>query len=90
MRTRYADGQQTINGYTSAKYRMGPLVYVRLLPAIAQQVFDSTIGIDDQMYFELIQWNDDEAVIICSHNTIIGSRWVAVIDPSTIPTEVKR
>lgn len=89
MMAKYADGTQTINGFTSTKYRDGSAVYVRLNDDIARQVFQSTIGIPDQMHFQLIEWNDREAVIICSHGQIIGSRWVAVIDPATIPQEVR-
>jgi hypothetical protein len=89
MMAEYADGTQTINGYTSTKYRHGSAVYVRLIDDVARQVFESTIGISDQMHFKMIEWNDREAVIICEHGQIIGSRWVAVIDPSTIPAEVR-
>lgn len=90
MRTEYPDGTQTINGFTSTKYRMGPTVWVRLLPDLARKAFESTIGIPDHLSFQLIQWNDDEALIILQHSMIIGSRWLAVIDPRTIPKEATK
>ncbi len=89
MRTEYATGRQTINGYESPTYAHGPSVYVRLHDDIAQQAFASTIGIDDRLYFQLIQWNPEEAVIILNHNKILGSRWLAVINPQTIPADVQ-
>jgi hypothetical protein len=89
MRTEYAHGTQTVNGYTSPKYLHGPTVYVRLHDDRAQAAYDSTIGMADGLYFQLIQWNADEAVIILNHNQIIGSRWLAVIDPRTIPAELR-
>ena len=89
MTAEYHNGTQTINGYTSTKYERGHAIYVRLHDERAQAAYDSTIGIPDQMHFQLIEWNDREAVIILSHGQIIGSRWLAVIDPATIPAEVR-
>lgn len=89
MRTEYADGVQTVNGHTFTRYSAGPTVYVHLHDDIARQIFESTIGIDDRMTYQLIQWDERKALFICQHSSIIGSRWVAVIDPSTIPADVK-
>ena len=90
MTTRYAHGTYTLaNGYTGSAYVHGPAVYVRLHDDKAREAYESTIGIPDGMHFQLIQWNDREAVIILSHGQIIGSRWLAVIDPATIPAELR-
>ena len=90
MMTRFNDGTQTvIRGFASPNYRYGPTVYARLHDDRAKAAFESTIGLDDGLFFELIQWDDKEAVILMSHNKIIGSRWLAVIDPSTIPADVR-
>lgn len=89
MRTEFANSQQTINGYTSPRYRMGPYVYVRMHEDRARAAFEDTIGIVDGLSFRLIQWNDREAVVILEHSCIIGSRWLAVIDPNTIPADIR-
>lgn len=38
----------------------------------------------DQLHFEIII-RDEEALVVVSHGQIIGSRWIAEIDPATIP-----
>jgi len=42
-------------------------------------------GHGDSIYFEIIVWDKDQALIVARNSTIIASRWVALIDPKTIP-----
>lgn len=46
----------------------------------------NTIHIDNEtINIEVIVWNDGRALVVASHNRIIGSVWLAKIDASTIP-----
>lgn len=86
MRVKWHHGK-TDKGHT--QYIDGPSAYVRLHPGRARQVFASTIGIADTMSFQCIVWDEHEALITCDHGKIIGGRWLAVIDPATIPPELR-
>jgi hypothetical protein len=39
----------------------------------------------DEVYFEIVDRGGGNALVVAKHNAIIGSRYVAIIDPSTIP-----
>ena len=39
----------------------------------------------DTISFEVIVWDPTEALVVGKHNQIIGSVWLAVIDPLTVP-----
>lgn len=40
---------------------------------------------DDTIYFEIVIRDENEALVTAKYNKIIGSRWLALIDPKTIP-----
>jgi len=46
-----------------------------------------SIVVPDRLDFEIVVRSPDEALVVARHNRIIGSRWLALIDPRTIPTE---
>ena len=51
-----------------------------------EAVLDATIRVAyDTISYEIIVWNPAEALVVAKHNMIIGSRWLAIIDPLTIP-----
>jgi hypothetical protein len=41
----------------------------------------------DRIYFEVIVRSPSSALVVAKHNKILGDRWLALIDPSTIPEE---
>jgi hypothetical protein len=46
---------------------------------------------DDHLSFEIIEHKDrNRALVILSHNYIIGSHWLAYIDPATIPARPEK
>lgn len=59
---------------------------VKVPPAVLDKVFQSTVCIEyDQMYWQVIDWGNGKSLVTCSHNKIIGSVWLAVIETSSIP-----
>src|SRR5205807_9812344 len=38
-------------------------------------------------FFEIVDWDDGRALVILSHNVIIGSHYLAIIDANTLPKE---
>jgi hypothetical protein len=49
-------------------------------------LMDDMLRIDkDSIYFELIVYTDNTAMLIAKYNLIIGSRWIAMIDVDSIP-----
>lgn len=64
-------------------------LYVELKPEIFKPVIETMYKIyndNDHISLEAVVRDDGTALIIVSYNQIIGSRWIAVIDASTIPT----
>jgi hypothetical protein len=61
--------------------------------SIAVRATDATIAAmtpvivtpDDHLSFEIIEHADGRALVLASHGYIIGSIWLAYIDPATIP-----
>lgn len=45
--------------------------------------------VDPDVYFEIIHHSADDVLLTCSYNTICGGRWIAFLDPATIPEELK-
>lgn len=59
---------------------------VRPREPVIDAIVRGTISVAyDVMSFEITVWDPTAAVVIASHSKIIGSVWLAVIDPLTIP-----
>lgn len=53
-----------------------------------EAVMDHTIVVEhDRMSWEIVEWQDGRALVLCHHSTILGSVWLAIIDAKTIPKE---
>jgi len=49
-------------------------------------VKENMLAIDyDSIYFEIICYENNTAMLIAKYNQIIGSRWIAMIDINSIP-----
>jgi hypothetical protein len=44
----------------------------------------------DRITFNLVAWNENQAVVCAHYGQILGSHWIAIIDPYSIPEEVLR
>ena len=40
----------------------------------------------DEIYFKIVIRSKNSALVVAQHNQIIGSRWLAIIDPKTVPS----
>lgn len=82
-------GPMHLSSYARAKLGDGRHVSldVELTPQAIEAIGKNTIHIDrDTISVEVIVWDDGRALVVASHNQIIGSVWLAKIDASTIPT----
>jgi hypothetical protein len=62
-------------------------MYVKPSAAVVDFVKNSTIGIEyDHMFFQIIRRSKDECLVTVSYSQIIGSRWIATIDTSSVPS----
>lgn len=43
----------------------------------------------DTMSFDVIEWPDNRALVVCRNSKIFGGPWVAKIDASTIPAALR-
>ena len=56
---------------------------------LIELVNGNMISIDyDQIYFTIMLYPDNTAMLIMRYNQIIGSRWIAMIDINSIPIEL--
>ncbi len=46
---------------------------------------DNMLRINDHLSFKVVIREDGEALVVVSHSCIIGSRWLALIDSTTVP-----
>jgi predicted RNA methylase len=61
-------------------------IIVRANDAVVNALAESIVVGDDTLCFQIIAHSDtDRALVVVRHNRIIGSRWLAYIDPATIP-----
>lgn len=44
----------------------------------------------DTMHFNVIEWPDNRALVVCHNSKIIGGPWVAKIDARTIPDNLRK
>jgi len=84
-----------------ARNEIGPYCSVKLLGSrrsiavtatdlVIETVAPRIVTADDHLSFEIIEHADrDRALVILSHGHIIGSHWLAYIDPATIPAPVE-
>lgn len=76
-------GPMTIGPYCII--RAGGSVWVRPHQVVAEAIALNTIALPgDSIYFEVIHWSDERALVVATHSLILGTSWLAVIDPSTI------
>jgi len=81
----YAGEDMLIGPYCSIRESYDSLA-VRARDKVIDTIKRHTIHVDnDSMSFEIIHWDEDRALVLCSHSVIIGSVWLAIIDPSTVP-----
>jgi len=61
---------------------------VRPTPAVVEQIRkDAVVGDAGPIFFKIIRRDDGSALVTWSYNSILGGRWLAVIDAKTIPAE---
>lgn len=48
-------------------------------------IADNMLRIGDQLSFKVVKRDDGTALIVVTHSCIIGSRWLALVDASTVP-----
>jgi hypothetical protein len=58
---------------------------VRATDLVLAALAPRLVTTDDHLGFEIIGHADGRALVICSHGHIIGSHWLARIDPATLP-----
>ena len=63
------------------------VVYVRPLPKVVEDIKRNMLaaGPRDQISFEIVVRDLDEALVVAANSAIIGSRWLALIKPHTLP-----
>lgn len=44
----------------------------------------------DTISYQVNAWGHDKAVVIAQYSQILGSHWIAVIDPYSVPEELRR
>lgn len=81
---------QTIGNYFTIHETANPYrsLRVRANEKLAEFIMVHTIHIEhDEFYFEAIVYDDGTALLIVKYNRILGDRWLARVDASTIPSE---
>lgn len=74
-----------ISGYCAIK--PGGALHVTPAPRLVAWIHANMLYITyDQLYFDIIIHDDGRALVTVKHNQIIGSRWLARIDATTLPT----
>lgn len=64
----------------------GRSLSVRARDIVIEAIEPRIVTPDDHLSFEIIEHHKTGmALVICQHGYIIGSHWLAYIDPSTIP-----
>lgn len=77
--------QQGEPAYSAAWVRIQPAAWAELLER------RGVLGIEhERMHFEVIVYDEREALVILSHGVIIGSAWLSMIDASTVPVPLPR
>jgi len=62
-------------------------MWVRPRQAVVDYIVDNIV-VADHLHFQIVIRSADQALVLVSHNRIIGSRWLALIDPRTIPPDM--
>lgn len=78
----------TVDVMVDGDSRRAPTVNLKLRDEIAEQVARDLV-VADTMYFKLVV-HPDEVLFIVSYNRILGSRWLARLDESTLPVELRK
>ena len=57
-----------------------------LQEGVLTKIRESMLPVDnDRLYFEIVEWSSDNlALVIVKHNAILGSRYLALIDASSL------
>lgn len=58
--------------------------YVTPTSMVTDYIASNMLAIGDRLHFEIVN-RSDGALVIVSHGKILGSRWLAMVDPSTLP-----
>lgn len=63
-----------------------PSLDVQPRPFIIDVIYGSIMKSEDYRYhFEIVDREDKSSLVLVKYDRIIGSRWLAVIDPNTVP-----
>lgn len=63
---------------------------IEINPAILECIEERMIRVDyDSISFQVTTWDDGRAIVSAHYSQIIGSRYLAIIDASTIPEHMK-
>lgn len=68
-------------------------VYLSIVPTVQaiEVVGKHSVLVDyDTMAFDIIEWPDNRALVVCHNSKIIGGPWVAKIDSRTIPQNLRK
>jgi hypothetical protein len=87
--TRLARGGReanTVSGYLTLSGQ-GRRESMKVTPSakVLSYLSENMLALKDSLYFE-VHLRDDGALVVAKHNKIIGDRWLAMIDSSTIPS----
>jgi hypothetical protein len=87
--TDWASGKKawsTIGPYLTIRDNPRRSMAVKPQPWLVEWIKTNLLFIEyDTLHFEIVIWTKREALVIVSYGKIIGSRWLAIIDPKTIP-----
>lgn len=67
-------------------------LYVRPHPRVIEDIKRNMIaaGVNDEITFEIVVRDLEQALVVAKNSSIIGSRWLALIKPSSIPEFASR
>jgi hypothetical protein len=84
-------GRNELGPFCSARLLGGERrsMAVRALPAVVDVIAPRIVTDDDHLSFDIITHEtNNRALVIASHGHIIGSHWLAYIDPQSLPGAV--
>jgi hypothetical protein len=81
------DGYSTIGNYMTIRAPEGHRsLRVSARPVLRAWIKENMIGIDnDTFHFEAVVHDDGKTLLIVSYGLILGNRWLARVDSSTVP-----
>jgi len=86
--TRGGSEANTIGHYMVMRGRHGhEALYVSPSPALISYLSNHMLALGDRIYFEVVFRDDNKALILARYNKIIGDKWLALVDASTVPED---